>query len=421
MSNQLSKNYKDLFGRNWIIFIFPYRGVGGVGTLFLKLADIFSKKYKLNVGIVDYRDGFISRNLENNKNIKFFEYSDNEILNLPESSYLIFQSMTPWSIFKNLKFENNQKLFFWNLHPFNFLIFFPFFRKFFERNINLSIFLSKTLLLFYRKRIIKFISFLYKKNSIFFMDDCNFLTTKEFYNLKTNRRILPIGTNIPKVNMFSQKEKNNNKKLNAGWLGRAEGFKKPILIKVLRDLNEYALENKAEIDFIIISDQIGNIDISPFKEINIKFIGQIDPKELSKISSLEIDIFFAMGLSAFEVASFGIPTVLLDFSYNKIPDSYRYKFLFESDKYSAGELITYKKNFLGKTMFEIIKELKKQDNSLSHQTYKFIKENHDIENIAKEFLDYVSQSEAKYKDLFDKKFLKPSLAYTISKILKNKI
>ena len=164
------------------------------------------------------------------------------------------------------------------------------------------------------------------------MDDCNFLTTKEFYNLKTNRRILPIGTNIPKVNMFSQKEKNNNNKLNAGWLGRAEGFKKPILIKVLRDLNEYALENKAEIDFIIISDQIGNIDISPFKEINIKFIGQIDPKELSKISSLEIDIFFAMGLSAFEVASFGIPTVLLDFSYNKIPDSYRYKFLFESDK-----------------------------------------------------------------------------------------
>ena len=93
MSNQLSKNYKDLFGRNWIIFIFPYRGVGGVSTLFLKLAYILSNKYKLNVGIVDYRDGFISRNLENNKNIKFFEYSDSEILNLPESSYLIFQSM----------------------------------------------------------------------------------------------------------------------------------------------------------------------------------------------------------------------------------------------------------------------------------------------------------------------------------------
>ena len=72
-------------------------------------------------------------------------------------------------------------------------------------------------------------------------------------------------------------------------------------------------------------------------------------------------------------------------------------------------------------MFEIIKEVKKQDNSLSHQTYKFTKENHDIKNIAKEFLDYVSQSEAKYKDLFDKKFLKPSLAYTMSKILKNKI
>ena len=72
-------------------------------------------------------------------------------------------------------------------------------------------------------------------------------------------------------------------------------------------------------------------------------------------------------------------------------------------------------------MFEIIKEVKKQDNYLSHQTYKFTKENHDIENIAKEFLDYVSQSEAKYKDLFDKKFLKPSLAYTMSKILKNKI
>ena len=81
--------------------------------------------------------------------------------------------------------------------------------------------------------------------------------------------------------VFSKRE-NNNDKLNAGWLGRAEGFKKPILIKVLRDLNEYALKNKAEIDLIIISDQIGNIDISPFKEINIKFIGQIDPKNYQK-------------------------------------------------------------------------------------------------------------------------------------------
>ena len=170
--------------------------------------------------------------------------------------------MTPWSIFKNLKFENNQKLFFWNLHPFNFLIF-PFLGIFLKEISIYLFFLSKTLLLL-PKKIIKFISFLYKKKSIFFMDDCNFLTTKKFYNLKTNRRILPIGTNIPKVNMFSQKEKNNNDKLNAGWLGRAEGFKKPILIKVLRDLNEYALKNKAEIDFIIISDQIGNIDISPF-------------------------------------------------------------------------------------------------------------------------------------------------------------
>ena len=421
MKNQsVESNSLDKFENTWIIFIFPYKGIGGVSTLFLKLAEIISNKHELKIGVVDYKDGFMSKNLETNKKLKFFEYSDSQILHLPEDAYLVFQSMTPWSIFRNLKFKNNQNLFFWNLHPFNLLVFFPFFRKYFEKNLKLSIFVSKTLLFFYRKKIFNFINILYKKKSIFFMDDCNYSVTKRFYNLTIKKRLLPIGTIIPERNLFSLNENINDNEINAGWLGRAVGFKESILLKILKDLNEFAFAENTKINFIIISDQIDNLDLSSFKNINIKFIGNINPKELSKVVSLNLDIFFAMGLSAFEVASMGIPTVLLDFSYAKIPDSYRYKFLFESDKYSAGELISNHSKFLGKTMFEILKEIQKKDNSLSLKTYKFTKDNHNIEIIAEKFLSFLFQSSAKYEDFSKKNILKGSMTYTITNLIKNK-
>ena len=420
MKNQLvDNNLSNNLGKNWIIFIFPYKGIGGVGTLFMKLAEIISKKHKLNIGIVDYEDGFMSKNIETNEKLKLFEYSDKKKLNLPDDAYLVFQSMTPWSIFKNLKFKKNQNLFFWNLHPFNLLIFSPIFRKFFEKNLNFSIFISKTLFLFYRKKILNFIDILYRKNSIFFMDDCNYSITKRFYNLNINRQLLPIGTNIPEKNLFFLNKDKPDNEINVGWLGRAVGFKEPILLKILKDLNQCAFKKKIKINFIIISDKIDNLDLSSFTNINIEFKNTIKPKELSKISSLKLDIFFAMGLSAFEVASLGIPTVLLDFSYRKVPDTYRYKFIFESDIYSAGELITNKSDFYGKTMLEILEEVQRKENSLSNDTYKFTKNNHNIETIADEFLRFLSKSSAKYTDFSEKNILRGSMAYNISKIFKN--
>ena len=124
-----------------LIFIFPYRGIGGVSTLFMNTAEIISQQYNIKVSIVDYEDGYISKNIQQNKNLNLLSYSDEYKLHLPSHSVVIFQAMTPWSIFPNLIYGENSKFFFWNLHPMNLIPMLPIFRWLSEQNLILGRFL----------------------------------------------------------------------------------------------------------------------------------------------------------------------------------------------------------------------------------------------------------------------------------------
>ncbi|MFT4805611.1 MAG: hypothetical protein ACI9YE_002833, partial [Psychroserpens sp.] len=48
-----------------LIFCFPYRGVGGVSLLFLRMAEYLVSRVDFNIFCIDYEDGFISKNLSN--------------------------------------------------------------------------------------------------------------------------------------------------------------------------------------------------------------------------------------------------------------------------------------------------------------------------------------------------------------------
>ena len=108
-----------------LIFIFPYKGIGGVSTLFMNMAEIISREYATKVSVVDYKNGYISKNIDLNPNLQLLTYSEKENLKLPSNSVAIFQSMTPWSIFPNLSFGDETKFFYWNLHPMNLIPMLP--------------------------------------------------------------------------------------------------------------------------------------------------------------------------------------------------------------------------------------------------------------------------------------------------------
>ena len=95
-----------------IIFYFPYKGIGGVSDLFIKLSELLSDKY--NTYLIDYDDGAMSTN-----NKKSSLLSVNSSKPFPKNSIVVFQSLLPWNIINHENFDDSIKVLFWNLHPYN--------------------------------------------------------------------------------------------------------------------------------------------------------------------------------------------------------------------------------------------------------------------------------------------------------------
>ena len=97
-----------------IVFCFPYRGVGGVPVLFLNLATYFAKESRFDVYIVDFKDGYMAKNYDH-EYLTLITYGEKNTL-IPNDSVMIFQSMTPWSVFPNITIPAETKIIFWNLY-----------------------------------------------------------------------------------------------------------------------------------------------------------------------------------------------------------------------------------------------------------------------------------------------------------------
>ena len=60
-----------------LYFFFPYRGVGGVPVLFLRLANYLSNMNVYNIFLIDYEDGYMAKNYDKDSGVKFVGYSQN--------------------------------------------------------------------------------------------------------------------------------------------------------------------------------------------------------------------------------------------------------------------------------------------------------------------------------------------------------
>ena len=126
---------------------------------------------------------------------------------------------------------------------------------------------------------------------------------------------------------------------------------------------------------------------------------------------------FAMGTSAYEAAVRGIPTVLLDFSYKRIPSNYLYKMIFDADSYSAGNFLEVSKVIGSITMKEIVSQTSDDFDQMSNLSREFIFTNHYIPNLCDNFLDIVANSKSEIDEMKELGLLKTDLLYDVFKNL----
>ena len=371
-----------------IIFYFPYKGTGGVSVLFLKTAKELSTNY--NVFLVDFKDGYMGTRVP--MNVNFIDIDTVKVY--PINSIVILQSLPFWRINDFDKFSPETKFLFWNLHPKNFEY------KLLDKGKSLlSKFLS-LFLKFYKSKFQKCLIYFTETDSLFFMDYENYRSTKSFYpNINIKEKYLPCFTDEVSNKIYNTQAEPCI--LNFCWIGRIVDFKVHILIHTLERLNTIT---NLSFDFTIIGDGDKLEFIKAHfdkRNLNYKitFINEIPIEDVGEYLNNNCDLLFAMGLSALEGASRHIPTMLLDYSYFPINGSYKFKYLFEQEKYNLTSEIN-KESFDAFSSLETkLNNFKEDKYSIGQLCYDYWLNNHSS-NIAIEKLETaIINSRSNKKDI----------------------
>ena len=394
-----------------VVLYFPFKSVGGVSTLFLRLSTVLSIDY--DVYLVDYSDGFMFKNIP--QKVKKIEIDNNPIF--PQNAVYIFQSFIPWRFpfYKLLSKEN--KIIFWQLHPENldYELFFLSNKNRFRKLICSAL---NQITSIRKKRMTNFVKLLIDKKAIFFCDRENLRAVEKKYNLKLKNPIyIPIPIKIEKRRENWQIEN----VLKVCWIGRLCDFKYNILIHTIERLVNTSIQIMPII-FTIIGDgefkeQIKEACIKYQSEVyQFKFINYLDQTQLYDYLTKEVDVLFSMGTSALEGAKIGVPTFLTDYSYKPIQGYYKYKLFNDNYGYCVGEEITNGSYEDSSTLEDSLISVISNYEYYSKAIYFYTKSNFSMNIVVEKLKKHINQSNLINDDLFHLKITKPDL---LSKIIRN--
>jgi glycosyltransferase involved in cell wall biosynthesis len=411
-----------------IYFIFPFRGVGGVSLLFLRFAEYLANEKLANCFLVDYVDGYMSKNVKS-QNIQILLYEDsNNVVKIPSGSVAVFQSLTPWSIFPGLDLDDDVKILFWNCHPFNLVPLFPGIRRQMQSSKVLSKLILHTALITYYLKIKKFISVLVKDRALVFMDMTNVKTTEDYLGLIFSEpNFVPVAIHAVNQHLISVGASSNlSKVLRFVWIGRIVDFKFFSLHRALLSLSTLQPKLGIDIEITIVGsgdfEELLKYEISKLKNLSYRFINHVEPNDLDVFLLNNSDVLLAMGTSALEGAKLGIPTILLDIAYSAISDGYYFTWIYNRKGYTLGELIDESKFQPGNFSLEnLILELMNNHRKVSSLTLDYFMCNHEIKGAAVRLLASVAETKCTFGKLKVAGFLNRGLLYSVFKSFRKRV
>jgi hypothetical protein len=401
-----------------ICFYFPFEEDSGVPVLFARMAnELAIDNPDINFYFIDYENGAIARNTLKVENIILIPFKDGVDVSPPENVILVMQSFVPYHWPKELKPLPGTKIFFWNLHPKNFipsLLPIAFLRDLTYNNFavykSLSWFFPGTI-----NKISGFVKLLLEHKSLCFMDETNYESTKKFLFLNDFvKEYLPVpvsGSNTGKRKINRQDYLLH---VNYCWVGRICDFKAYILVYTANKLSKIAKENAIHINYFIVGDgpftayvKENVLENSHFKVI---YKGGMPHAGLDEFLLSEIDVVTAMGTSALEGAKLGIPTILLDFSYEKITGDYIFRSLYEIKNYDLGHSIGKKDMSEGnKSLENIVLTILENYKEEADKAFNYYLNNHTSKAVGVKFIELSNNSNLNFGAIDAKLLEKPKI------------
>lgn len=393
-------------------FYFPYRGVGGVPVLFLRVAEKLIEMGH-RCAVVDYEDGYMAKNKK--EGIELIKYNDSQI-EIPEECTLIFQSDLPWGIPRQIKTHPNTTLFFWNCYPYNLIPVFPApLSHFVSARLGLVKLSLLTILAQARNHTLQFLKLMIQTDAIVFMDEANRQTSEYALSFsQIPRKYLPVLVTPRTSEKLKPTELISQESLTLAWIGRVADFKINSLYRVIEDVNKAQIS--VPVKMIIVGNGQYLEELKAFcstqKKIAFEFIDSLRSEDIPLFLNQRVDLLFAMGTSALEGGLSHTPTVLLDFSYAKIKSGYTYKFLNQTKDYNLGTPIS-SVHYLGSNIELLLNQVLTDKDRIARECHSYVLMNHSIDTKISDFINLSQNSRLKYQDLMDESFLKKPLLYRL--------
>lgn len=384
------------------VFCFPYRGVGGVPVLFVRLAKRLVCTLGHDAYVVDYADGAMARAVAGSA-VGLIVYDDDRKVMIPEEAILVFQSLNPWAMYPSLHIPDTTRIFFWNCHPFNLVPVLPGLRSVLMSKPRLGRLVLMTLLRRYRGIVVRMIGFLLARGALVFMDKTNVGNTENYLDLDLPpQRYLPVPAEDVCPFVARPRRDWQQQGLRLAWIGRLADFKYPILRKTLQLLDTVVPSLGVPVRFTVVGDGEHRsdlaLDVEALKHLKVEMVGDLP---LSGIGSFlaETDVLFAMGTSALDGARLAVPTILLDIAYGKVPDGYCFTWLHTRSGYTLGEVISSAHVRPGnETLVNLLRQVMDDFDSIARAIHVYYGKNHSPQAVTEEFLRVTQLSNCFYRD-----------------------
>lgn len=363
-----------------IIFHFSVKGIGGVQNLYLNLIKELYQK-GISAKLIYYNNTWLTQELDKAE-VKY-QLFDLETDNLTYLNSFVNKEdivITTYEFYIENLFKIQPYILFWVVIP----------KK---EKLTKQLFSAKLIDIAFRFLIKK----MNRKNGFYFMDGSCSNTTFSYYEMNFRERYLPIPVKVSSYNyeleLIHLQDQLNKRVFAVSYIGRAENWKVYPLKKIIVDLVE--LSEKLEITFVVhvITDNIEEfsnlLGAREYRSVEINYHTNLFGQKLKDFLKSAIMINFAMGTSCLESGSLGVPSILIDACFTEYPSNYKYRWLFESQSYSLGNIIDINSKTNGHELYKIFDDILVDRDYLanvSKQCFEYVQNNHDLKKITNDFL-----------------------------------
>lgn len=387
--------------------IAPGSADGGANLLLGRSALHLARNHGWDLHLVDVDGGAVWR-LWKRSGVAFtFQaYKAGTVLSIEPTDYLLVCLLGSKLLGKNWIVQPQVRLLLWCTAPQDSFKFLPWSIIAKRWSWNARSVLASCLSWGQKRRIANFLQDASKRGGLIFMDEHTHEVSTVIFGQGIVKRIIPICTDqpalAPRVSYTGSRR--------AYWIGRVADFKTESLIAAARTLLGSGSGRLAD-EVVVIGDGDGMARAkAALKGLPVRWLGSLKAVEIDAEIYAYAWFVFGHGTSLLEAAKLGIPSLLIDATYETVsPEMVRMEWVYRGDSGYVGAIVSADQ-LTGRAPSECIAELESAPNAPGAASHARWLQEHSPYIAATRLLETLSLSDYTVSDFLDSGATRPGLA-----------